>query len=157
MIDIAEIERLIELMEETGVVELSVESGGSKISLRRSTSVVVVDEPRVEVAPVMASESIPETPVSISAIEKPTSIPVLSPMVGIFHNGGMSDRRTILKQNDRISEGQVLATIEAMKVPNELRSPVSGRVSKLLVEDGAGVEFGQTLLLIEPEESTLGG
>jgi len=57
-----------------------------------------------------------------------------------------------VREGDRVREGQLIAAIEAMKVPNELRAPVTGVISRLLVEDGAAVEYGQTLLLIDPEE-----
>jgi acetyl-CoA carboxylase biotin carboxyl carrier protein len=64
----------------------------------------------------------------------------------------MLDPREVVREGDRVREGQLLAAIEAMKVPNDLRAPVSGIVSRLLVEDGAPVEYGQTLLTIEPEQ-----
>ncbi len=63
----------------------------------------------------------------------------------------MLDPRELVEEGDRVREGQLLAAIEAMKVPNELRSPVSGLVTRLLVEDGSAVEYGQALFVIEPE------
>ncbi len=85
-------------------------------------------------------------------LESLEAIPVVSPVVGVFHNGGIMNPRQPVKAGDRVEKGQLLAAIEAMKVPNELRAPVGGIVSKLLVQDGAAVEYGQTLLLIQPEE-----
>jgi acetyl-CoA carboxylase biotin carboxyl carrier protein len=76
----------------------------------------------------------------------------VSPVVGVFHNGGMLDPRELVYEGDRVREGQLLAAIEAMKVPNELRAPVSGMVTQLLVEDGSAVEYGQTLFVIDPDE-----
>jgi acetyl-CoA carboxylase biotin carboxyl carrier protein len=65
----------------------------------------------------------------------------------------MLDPRDVVAVGDRVEEGQLIAAIEAMKVPNELRAPVSGRVTHLLVEDGSAVEYGQTLFVIEPEHT----
>ncbi|NIM05033.1 MAG: hypothetical protein GTO55_03535, partial [Armatimonadetes bacterium] len=62
--------------------------------------------------------------------------------------------RSVLREGDRVKEGQVIAAIEAMKVPNELRCPTSGTIGRVLVEDGDGVEYGQTLFLIQPDEGS---
>jgi acetyl-CoA carboxylase biotin carboxyl carrier protein len=146
MIDIAEIERIIALMEAADVAELSIEHDGMKIQVHRAQTAAAQ-----VVAPQEAEEEIETTedtaPTVILETKTPTT-PIISPVVGIFHNGGMPNRRTVLKEGDRVKEGQVIAVIEAMKVPNELRAPCSGTISQILVEDGAGVEFGQTLLLI---------
>jgi acetyl-CoA carboxylase biotin carboxyl carrier protein len=95
----------------------------------------------------------PAPPVEVPAPEAPgEGLAVVAPVVGVFHNGGMLDPREAIREGDHVREGQLLAAIEAMKVPNELRSPISGTVSKLLVENGTAVEYGQTLLLIEPDQ-----
>jgi len=153
MVDLAEIERLIALMKSSGVMELAVQSGDLKVSLRRAAQ-----EPSGNHHPSAAEAAQSSTtqgtgePIS----PKPTksfATPVISPLVGVFHNGGMSDHRMLLKEGDRVREGQVIAAIEAMKVLNELRSPVSGIIGQVLAEDGGGVEYGQTLFLIQPEET----
>jgi acetyl-CoA carboxylase biotin carboxyl carrier protein len=148
MVDLKRVEELIELMRRSGVVQLSLELPEYKISITRGAEEAVGNvsiEPVREVQPLVQEEP----PVA----EAPTAaLPVVSPVVGIFHNGGMFDPREIVREGDRVREGQLLAAIEAMKVPNELRAPVGGVVSRLLVEDGAPVEFGQRLFLIEPEE-----
>jgi len=151
MVEIEQIEKLIALMKASGLMELCVESGDFKVSLRRSQEESPA-EPETE-RPVAY-------PVEKGAGEEITrtfTTPVVSPLVGVFYNGGMPERRTLLREGDRVKEGQVIAAIEAMKVPNELRSPMDGVIGRILVEDGAGVEFGQTLLLIEPEEEAAGG
>lgn len=159
MVDIQEIERLIELMKASGLMELEVESGDFKVALRRA------EKPATN-----APEALPETEETFeaeiegleeteaSAVVRPNNstvfaTPVISPLVGIFHNGGMPERRAILNEGDTVQEGQVIGVIEAMKVPNELRSPVDGIIGQILAEDGAGVEYGQTLFLIEPAEA----
>jgi acetyl-CoA carboxylase biotin carboxyl carrier protein len=155
MVAIEEIEKLIDLMKATGVTELSVENGDFKIFLRRAP--MEAEETVVQEPPVQIENTAPA--VIDSPIPKDTTVftpPIISPLVGIFHNGGMPERRTILREGDRVKEGQLIAVIEAMKVPNELHAPIGGVVGRVLVEDGVGVEYGQTLLLIEPEEITAG-
>lgn len=151
MVDLKRVEELIELMRQSGVRDLSLELPEFKISISREpegTRVTTTGGPaRPEPDDVEGDD--PEQPLAQG--EKAGGLPVVAPVVGVFHNGGMLDPREMVGEGDRVQEGQLLAAIEAMKVPNELRSPVSGLVTRLLVEDGSAVEYGQTLFLIEPE------
>lgn len=145
--DLSRVEQLIELMRESGVTQLSLELPDFKVSITRGPEGTRVVPTGGAAEPAEAEEQ--AAPPAVNT--RPTALPVMSPVVGVFHNGGMLDPREMVREGDRVQEGQLLAAIEAMKVPNELRAPVSGVVSRLLVEDGAPVEYGQTLLLIEPE------
>jgi len=148
MVEIAEIEKLIALMNATGVMELAVESGDFKVKLRRAQGDHGPARSEVSEANEPLPEIEAEAPAEITTV---FTTPIVSPLVGIFHNGGMSERRNPLREGDKVKEGQIIAAIEAMKVPHELRAPLSGIISRILVEDGSGVEFGQTLLLLQPE------
>ena len=156
MVDLKRVEELIELMRQSGVKDLSLELPEFKISISREpegTRVTTTGEPaRSEPADVEGAG--PKQPPSQR--EEAQGLSVVAPVVGVFHNGGMLDPREMVGEGDRVREGQLLAAIEAMKVPNELRSPVSGLVTRLLVEDGSAVEYGQTLFLIEPERGREG-
>jgi acetyl-CoA carboxylase biotin carboxyl carrier protein len=150
--DLKRVEELIELMRESGVTQLSLELPDFKVSITRGpegAEVTGAAQP-----PGLVGAADPPVERKETAVGENTSdaLPVISPVVGIFHNGGMLDPRELVREGDRVREGQLLAAIEAMKVPNELRSPVSGLVTRLLVEDGSAVEYGQTLFLIEPED-----
>jgi acetyl-CoA carboxylase biotin carboxyl carrier protein len=147
-VDLSRVEELIELMRESGVTQLSLELPDFKVSISRGPEGTRV---RSQVEAETSAEAEEEQAAAPVEAER-AGLPVVSPVVGIFHNGGMLDPREIVREGDRVREGQLIAAIEAMKVPNELRAPVTGVVSRLLVEDGAAVEYGQTLLLIEPEE-----
>lgn len=149
MIALEEIQKLIDLMKTTGVMELSVENGDIKVFLRRSAA-EIHEKPLSETHSPGAEEIAQALAETLSAQGKPHVATIVSPLVGIFHNGGMSDRRTVLHEGDTVKEGQLVAVVEAMKVPTELRSPIDGIVNRILVDDGMGVEYGQTLLLIEP-------
>ena len=146
--DLSRVEELIELMRQSGVTQLSLELPDFKVSISRGPEGTRV---RSRAEPETSAEVEEEQPPASVEVET-AGLPVVAPVVGIFHNGGMLDPREIVREGDRVREGQLIAAIEAMKVPNELRAPVTGVISRLLVEDGAAVEYGQTLLLIDPEE-----
>jgi len=147
-VDIKKVEELIELMQQSGVTELSLELPDFKVSITRGPEGAHVTVPLQPEQPAAAVDQ-EQQPVTDASN---TALPVVAPVVGVFHNGGMLDPREVVREGDRVREGQLLAAIEAMKVPNDLRAPVSGVISRLLVEDGAPVEYGQTLLMIEPEQ-----
>jgi acetyl-CoA carboxylase biotin carboxyl carrier protein len=145
--DLKRVEELIELMRRSGVTELALELPDYKIRIRRALDEEQApSEQEAATAQASAAGQAPARP------EVARAVSVVSPVVGVFHNGGMLDPRETIGAGERVRKGQLLAAIEAMKVPNEVRAPVSGLVSKVLVSDGAAVEFGQTLFLIEPEE-----
>lgn len=147
--DLSRVEELIELMRQSGVSQLSLELPDFKVSITRGAEgarVTSPGEPERQVEEPVESQAAP------AREPETTALPVVSPVVGVFHNGGMLDPREMVREGDRVREGQLIAAIEAMKVPNELRAPASGVISRLLVQDGAAVEYGQTLLIIEPEE-----
>jgi acetyl-CoA carboxylase biotin carboxyl carrier protein len=146
--DLEQIEELVELMRRSGVTELSLELPDYKISIKRGAEgESITASPAADVAARPG-----EHEQAREEAELAEALPVVSPVVGVFHNGGMAGPRELVKEGDRVERGQLLAAIEAMKVPNELRAPVSGLVWRLLVQDGAAVEYGQTLFLIHPEE-----
>jgi acetyl-CoA carboxylase biotin carboxyl carrier protein len=148
--DLKRVEELVDLMRQAGVTHLSLELPDFKVSITRGPEGTEISS---EAEPTQArpERGEPEPP-DVEALPAETSgMPVVSPVVGVFHNGGMLDPREAVGVGDRVEEGQLIAAIEAMKVPNELRAPVSGRVTHLLVEDGSAVEYGQTIFIIEPE------
>ena len=71
-------------------------------------------------------------------------------MVGTFYRAPAPDAAPFIDVGDHLEKGQVICIIEAMKLMNEVKSEVSGKVVKVLVENGEPVEFGQPLFLIEP-------
>lgn len=77
-------------------------------------------------------------------------ITIKSPMVGTFYRRPAPDKPIYVNVGDEISKGKVLCVIEAMKLFNEIEAEVSGKIAKILVEDGSPVEFDQPLFLVEP-------
>ena len=72
-------------------------------------------------------------------------------MVGTFYAAPAPDADSYVSLNEKISVGQVVCIVEAMKLMNEIESEVSGRVAKILVENAQPVEYGTTLYLIDPQ------
>ncbi|MCR4560470.1 MAG: acetyl-CoA carboxylase biotin carboxyl carrier protein [Bacteroidales bacterium] len=75
---------------------------------------------------------------------------IKSPMVGTFYRRPSPDKPIYVNVGDEVTKGKVLCVIEAMKLFNEIESEVSGKIAKILVEDGSPVEFDQPLFLVEP-------
>ena len=81
---------------------------------------------------------------------KPLGNTINSPMVGTFYKAPSPESPAFVKEGDIIKEGQTVCIIEAMKLMNELKSEVKGKITKILVENGQAVEFGQPLFVVEP-------
>ncbi len=141
-----EIRALLDLLREYGLTEVEVERGGDRIRLRRDT-------PTSPAAPVsIASTQAPSAPAFAPASEERRSdlVTIEAPMVGTFYRASSPDAEPFVREGDVVKRGQVLCIIEAMKLMNEIESKVSGRVARVLAENGQPVEYGQSLLLIEP-------
>ena len=88
-----------------------------------------------------------EAPASEGQVD---GIPVTSPMVGTFFRSPSPDAEPFVKEGDLVSAGQTLCIIEAMKIMNEIEAEVGGRITKVLLENDAPVEYNTPLFLIEP-------
>jgi len=128
-------------MKQNGVTELSIEQPEFKVSIKRGGS---AGHQAAE-----AHQGAQEEPAAGALRLQP--VEVLAHLVGIFHHGDGADPASVARAGRQVAAGQVLGSIEAMKVRNEVRSPVSGRVSEVLVGEGAAVQYGQVLFRVEPE------
>lgn len=140
-IDPALVRRLAELLDETGLTEIEYQNGNQRIR--------VVRTPRGEVTvapmPTPISPAAAPTP---PASEGPPPGAVVSPMVGTAYIAPEPGARPFVSVGDRVSAGQTLLIIEAMKVMNPITAPHAGTVSDILVADGRPVEFGEVLMII---------
>ena len=155
--NIGEIKELIEALANTDIVELSVESNGVKVLIKKGAapaSVALPAPPQAE-APPKAQGAAPAAGAPAPAEPEKEEIPnghtVLAPMVGTFYRAPSPDAAPYVNVGDRVEVGQPLCIIEAMKLMNEIESEVSGRVVKILVENGQPVEYGQQLFVINVE------
>lgn len=137
-----EIQDLVEILTAQNLNEIEVQRGDVRIRIRRESSVSV---------PAPASAGSGQVPDAVSGSpERESLMTVISPVVGTFYRSSSPDAEPYVEEGDLVSRGQVLCLVEAMKLMNEIESEVDGRVVKVLVENEAGVEYGQPLFVIEP-------
>lgn len=149
--DINYIRRLVKLVADSGVSELEIEEEGNKIRIAKISVVhseSIVAAPTPVVAPVAAPAPIPEASPVEARIEKKLH-QITSPIVGTFYRAPAPDADVYIQVGQEIQVGSVLCIIEAMKLMNEIESDVSGRIVKILVENGQPVEYNQPMFSIE--------
>jgi acetyl-CoA carboxylase biotin carboxyl carrier protein len=141
------IRRLAALLEETGLSEIEYEAEGKRIRVGRGGG-PVADAPAGKPAAPPAAPAAPAPGAAPGAEAVPAGA-VTSPMVGTVYTAAEPGAPSLVKVGDRVTEGQTLLIIEAMKVMNPLASPRAGTVTRILVSDGQPVEFGEPLLIVE--------
>jgi acetyl-CoA carboxylase biotin carboxyl carrier protein len=137
--------RLATLLAELGLSEVEVESGDARVRVQRAAAVVAPPP----AAPALATP--PEERPLVADVVSPALVTVEAPMVGTFYRASSPTADPYVQEGDVVKEGQVLCIIEAMKLMNEIESKVSGRVARILVENGHAVEYGQPLFLVDPQ------
>lgn len=143
---IKEIKDMINLMNENGLAELEIEKDGMRIRLKKSGSGF---EKALEFAP---SPAVPQRALETmpaEKTEKKNTIEIKAPMVGTFYRSPSPDAPPYVNIGDSIDAGQVLCVIEAMKLMNEIKSEIKGRIIDIHVDNAEPVEFGQVLFVIE--------
>ena len=145
------IEKLAKVLAETGLTEISLEDGEQAITLRKD--VIVSAAPQVVAAPV-APVAAPAPAAQAQSTEAPAApakkgTPITSPMVGTFYKSPSPDAAPFVAVGDSVKVGDVVCIVEAMKMMNEIKSEVAGKVLEICVEDGQPVEFGQVLMYVE--------
>lgn len=154
--DVEFIKALAELLNENDLTELSVkreygEDDTLNVRVSRATTVVQqVAAPAAVAAPVATAPGA-AAPAAVAAVDDPASHPgaVTSPMVGTVYMQAEPGAAPFISVGASIAEGDTLLIIEAMKTMNQIPSPRSGTIKRILVEDGGAVEFGAPLVIIE--------
>jgi len=165
--DIRKVKKLIELLQESGISEIEVHEGEESVRITShhmaSAPQTVVQMPQANVqAPVMIPQAngqdnvrenvdpalmqnAPETP--LPAADEGHIIK--SPMVGIFYSSPSPDTPGFVEIGQTVEKGDILCIIEAMKIMNQIEADVTGVVSKVYVENGEPIEYGQPLFAIK--------
>ena len=144
-IDTAFIERLAELLQRTGLTEIEVSQGDTRLRIVKQLQAVEYVTAAPALVPAVAAPAAAPTPAD-DAVHPGA---VTSPMVGTVYLYPEPGAAAYVSQGESVREGQTLLIIEAMKVMNAIRAPRSGRVLRILVENAAPVEYGEPLLVIE--------
>jgi len=139
------IRELAALLDETGLTEIEIERAGLRVRVGRGTTTVH------PAAPAAASQSAPAPAPSTVTLTDPGKHPgaVASPMVGTAYRSPAPGTPPFIDIGSKVSAGDTLLIIEAMKTMNQIPAPRAGTVTQILVEDGQPVEFGEPLVIIE--------
>ena len=144
--NLKEIKEVIQLMNENALSEIEIEKDGLKIRLRKGAEGMVESSVMHIAAPAPVAGSRPAAAAALAAAGK---APIKSPMVGTFYSSPAPDAAPFVQAGTQVEVGQVICIIEAMKLMNEIKSEVRGKVVEVLVHNGDPVEFGQPLFVIE--------
>ena len=157
--DLTYLEKVLQLFDDSTLTELEIEEEGTQIRLARkgepAPAPMAYYQPQMSYGAPMPSPAAtvttpaasPETTTSSASSAKTHE--VKSPIVGTFYRAPSPDADSYIQVGQRIETGTTLCIIEAMKLMNEIESDATGKVVKILVENGQPVEYGQTLVVIE--------
>ncbi|WP_210668454.1 acetyl-CoA carboxylase biotin carboxyl carrier protein [Pseudomonas protegens] len=141
------IERLIDIAQESNIDELQYSEGGKRVQFRLKSA--VAQAATSNAAPTAAAQA----PVAVAKPQADAPAPkgytVKSSLVGIFYRSPAPDKAPFVSVGDQVTEGQTLGIVEAMKMLNPLEADREGTVVSILVEDGASVDQGTPLFVIE--------
>jgi len=157
-VDLAEVRKLIALVEKSEIQELELEEEGRRIRIRKGAAEkgganpggAAVSVPAAAAAPPAPSIPAPAEakPEAEEAAEAEACLNIVAPMIGTFYRAPAPEAPQYVQVGDRITPDTVVCIVEAMKVMNEIKAGVSGRISDVLVENAHPVEFGQPLFRV---------
>jgi len=143
--DSALIRELALLLDETSLTEIEIERAGLRVRVARNISIATAMPANFQQA---ASPALSAAPVDAADLAKHPGV-VPSPMVGTAYWASEPGAKPFIDVGSKVSVGQTLLIIEAMKTMNQIPSTRAGTVTQILVEDGQPVEFGEPLVIIE--------
>ena len=151
--DIRKVKKLIEMLENSSLNEIVIKEGEESVKLVKSAGSfhapqMITPSPQVMESPSSETETKKETSetAETKAIDGKS---INSPMVGTFYSSPNPGAEPFVKVGDKVSEGDVLCIIEAMKMMNEVKSDYNGIIKEILISDAEPVEYGEALFVIE--------
>lgn len=168
-LELHQLRELLTAIDETNISELTLKSGDLELVVRKGTSTLVSDRPlspspdKSNAITELVSPTVTVAPLETPAASKTVAIPsaappqasnkfeeILSPVVGTFYRAPAPDEPAFVEVGDRITSGQTVCIIEAMKVMNEIEAEISGQIVEILIKNGDPVEYNQPLMLVNP-------
>jgi acetyl-CoA carboxylase biotin carboxyl carrier protein len=165
--DFKTISRLIRMVESHNIEELEIHDQGFEVRIAKAKQghgdfVHTTAKPTMHIPSAPGSPALPAeaqasapAPASLPAAPPAAAAPpsniveICSPMVGTFYRSSAPDAKTYVEVGDTIRPGQILCIVEAMKLMNEIEAEITGKVTKILVENAHPVEYNQPLFLVE--------
>ncbi len=148
--DLRKLKTLIDLVSESNISELEITEAEGKVRIVKAGAASAA-MPMMMMAPAPATGIMAPA----AAVAAPPAEPVepghlvKSPMVGTFYRASSPGSKPLAEVGQTVKEGESICIIEAMKIMNEIEADKSGTITRVLVEDGRAVEFGQALFVIE--------
>jgi len=152
--DLNLIRKLVKLVDSSEVTDLEIEENGTRVKIAKKIrgiqavaqpQILTPSQPVTQTQPAAKAEA--EAPAKEEA--KANLHEIHSPIVGTFYRAPAPDADPYVQVGDTVSQGSVLCIVEAMKLMNEIESDVSGKIVKILVENGKPVEYNQPLFLVQ--------
>lgn len=151
--DLRKLKTLIDLVSDSNVTELEITEAEGKVRIVKGpaggsyAAQPVMAQAQPMVTQVSATAAAAAAPVAAEPVSE--GHPVKSPMVGTFYRASSPGAKAFVEVGDTIKQGDTVCIVEAMKILNEIEADRSGVVTKILVQDGQAVEYGQALILVE--------
>jgi len=146
--DIRKVKKLIELLEESGIAEIEIHEGEESVRISRHAAATAAAPVAIAAAPAPVAAAAP-TAEAAPAEEKIEGHVLNSPMVGSFYRAPSPGASTFVEVGSKVSVGDTLCIIEAMKLLNQIEADKGGTIKAILVENGQPVEYNQPLFIIE--------
>ncbi|MGL1886079.1 MAG: acetyl-CoA carboxylase biotin carboxyl carrier protein [Reichenbachiella sp.] len=149
---VKEIKDLIDFLTNSGLEEVNIETEEFKIKVKRSNDTTVIERAAAPLAAAPLAAPAPAAPTTPAAAPaaKSNLIEIKSPMIGTFYGSPNPESPAFKSVGDRVSVGDPVCIVEAMKLFNEIESEVSGTIVEILVDDAQPVEYDQPLYLVDP-------
>jgi acetyl-CoA carboxylase biotin carboxyl carrier protein len=156
----SEIRDLIDFISQSGLNEVNIETKELKLHVKREPDQKVMKSTpapmmTMQAAPMAPQLQSPVTAPPVAKVEKAspskTTVDIKSPMIGTFYRSANPDSPPFISVGDKVTKGQTVCIIEAMKLFNEIESEVSGTVVKATIENSSPVEYDQVLFVVEPD------
>ncbi|MGR3806325.1 acetyl-CoA carboxylase biotin carboxyl carrier protein [Pasteurella testudinis] len=150
--DIRKIKKLIELVEESGIMEIEISEGEESVRISRGTpapTAVQYSLPAAAPAAAPVAVAAPAVPAAEPVAAEVSGHAVRSPMVGTFYRSPSPEASPFVEVGSTVKVGDALCIVEAMKMMNRIEADKAGVVKAILVNDGEAVEFDQSLIIIE--------
>ena len=145
--DLRKLKTLIDLVSESNIHELEITEAEGKVRIVKGgvayAAPVAAQTLGAPGAPNAATE------LAVAVPEEPAGRVVKSPMVGTFYRSASPGAKPFVELGSSIKEGEPVCIIEAMKIMNEIEADTSGKITRILCENGQAVEFGQPLFIVE--------
>ena len=156
--DMRKLKTLVDLVSESNISELEITEAEGKVRIVKAgygvpTTMMMQPAGQMMMQPAPQQQAAPAAadaaPAPVAEAAAPTGHVVKSPMVGTFYRSASPGSKPFAEVGAAIKEGDPICIVEAMKIMNEIEADMSGTISKILVENGQAVEYGQPLFIVE--------